>query len=716
MVNDVNRDIDAPLADLNLDLLGRDVYAQRVADMIGQWKSEHSAVFAIYGEWGSGKTTFKNFVLEKVKRLPKSDQPLVVEFNPWEWEGPKQVTEAFFARIVEEIGEKAPDGEEVSSRLSRYATYFTLGASIADSAATILPLLVPGVGPLATLVGKSLKEAGKQTYAGSEAKPKQQSLSELRRHVIESIKAMKKTLIVTIDDVDRLTTNETAVLFQILKSNADFPNIVYLILCDREVVARNLEKVVAERGDEYLEKIVQLGLPLPKAYPEQLRAILLDGITQTIRNAGVERFLDRDRMFSLYDHHAESYFRTMRDVKRFLATLTTLLPAVIHEGEPEVDLVDFIGMEFLRAFDPAFYESIYCYRSRITGREGSPSKDDEFMKSLAGNRLADDPALGIFRELFPRFGPRRSLLGTQRNVGHRQGFDRFFIIAVPPDQYTGAEENDVLARRGLDFELELETARSRGRLQYLLQLLAGATPPVDAKEAINYLAALGNFADSMRSDDGADDVDSYRAQIARLIFACLRPFTVDVRTHVLIAACERSNSVWFSVSFADHFESSEPAGILEEGISRLKDIAKTRLRSAGEQVESHPAAGELMLWWFRNGGTEEVMRHTEHMLESDKTFFDLLYAFSQVNLANIGKSRKRRTGFICSTRELGRVVPIEKVLQRLDVLDEDVLSWDQRELARTVRDDARRVADMDDDVAKEEKKSAPASEIGDDAK
>lgn len=58
--------------------------------MITGWRGEHSAVFAIYGEWGSGKTSFKNFILEKLKTRSESNQPLIVEFNPWEWEGPHQ--------------------------------------------------------------------------------------------------------------------------------------------------------------------------------------------------------------------------------------------------------------------------------------------------------------------------------------------------------------------------------------------------------------------------------------------------------------------------------------------------------------------------------------------------------------------------------------------------------------------------------------------------
>lgn len=701
-------DIDAPLVAVKDDQLGRDVYAQRVADMIGSRRGEHSAVFAIYGEWGSGKTSFKNFVLEKLKTLPRPKRPLVIEFNPWEWEGPKQVVEAFFARIIEEIGEKAPNGEEVSERLGRYASYFTLGASIAESASAILPLFVPGVGPLATLMGKALKEAGKQTRVGAEAKPKQESLSDLRRNLIDSIKAMDKTLIVTIDDVDRLTTNETAILFQLLKSNADFPNIVYLILCDREVVARNLGKVVAERGDKYLDKIVQQGLPLPKAYPEKLRAFLLDRIQQIVRKAGIERFLNVHRMYRLYDHHAESYFRTMRDVNRFLATFETLLPALVNDQEPEVDLVDFLGIEFLRSFDPSLYEKIYFHRARVTGREAVLSKDQEaFINELAGKRGQDRPAMGIFRALFPRFGSGNTAEVTARSIAHPRAFDRYFLFAIPPDQYGGAEERDILARRGRpEFVTELETARSRGRLQYLLETLNRADLPSSIEDAISYIAGLAKLADSLPIDEGADG-EAYRGQIERLIFSCLRPLDVAVRTDVMLQVYERSTSLSFAVRFAEHFKSKEPAELMPDATDRLVDMAKARLALAGDEIMKHPALGELLIWWSENGGAVQATEIARQMLNTDDQLFDLLRTFSQVNLTNVGKFRKSRNGFKSFTRELHRFVPITAVLRRLDDLDETTFSWEKREVVRTVRDDARRAAETDAVVASEKSGDAP---------
>ena len=68
-----------------------------------------------------------------------------------------------------------------------------------------------------------------------------------------------------IDDVDRLTPQEIQELFQLIKANADFPNVVYLVLFERTTVENSVEKVLEVDGREYLEKIVQVGFDLPRA-------------------------------------------------------------------------------------------------------------------------------------------------------------------------------------------------------------------------------------------------------------------------------------------------------------------------------------------------------------------------------------------------------------------------------------------------------------------
>lgn len=85
---------DRPLESIEEDLLLRGSFAERVAREIHGWQySDESLVISLNGKWGSGKTSFKNFVLQSLKCLSdhKKGTIAVVEFNPWRWSGQDKV-------------------------------------------------------------------------------------------------------------------------------------------------------------------------------------------------------------------------------------------------------------------------------------------------------------------------------------------------------------------------------------------------------------------------------------------------------------------------------------------------------------------------------------------------------------------------------------------------------------------------------------------------
>jgi hypothetical protein len=247
----------------------------------------------------------------------------------------------------------------------------------------------------------------------------------------------------------------------------------------------------------------------------------------------------------------------------------------------------------------------------------------------------------------------------------------------------------------LDFVEDLEAARNRGRLQYLLELLGGAHLPADPADVANYIAALGTFADSLHIGEGLEEADSYRRQTERLIFRSLGEHDVPERTWMLIRACEMSGSIWFPVAFEAHFRTEEPAAITDDGKIRLRELAKQRIATAGERLARHPALGELLVWWLENGDEQAVREYVAGLLRADDTILNLIYAFSQPRVANIGKAQKRREGLHTFVDELSRFVSIDAVLARINELDQAKLTPQQRDLFRSLRDEAARKVTRD---------------------
>src|SRR5690348_17038020 len=96
---------DRPILSKTEDLLSRSSFAESLASVIRGWTGNDSLGMALYGPWGSGKSSFKNMLLECL-RDPHKAVPTIVEFNPWQWAAQDQLAEAFFREISIALGKK----------------------------------------------------------------------------------------------------------------------------------------------------------------------------------------------------------------------------------------------------------------------------------------------------------------------------------------------------------------------------------------------------------------------------------------------------------------------------------------------------------------------------------------------------------------------------------------------------------------------------------
>jgi len=94
-------------------------------------------------------------------------------------------------------------------------------------------------------------------------------MKEVRKQVETVLKKHKATIVVFVDDIDRLDRKEIQTLFKLIRLAADFPYVIYVLAFDDEIVASALGEAY-EGGDvaagrRFLEKIVQSPLHMPRA-------------------------------------------------------------------------------------------------------------------------------------------------------------------------------------------------------------------------------------------------------------------------------------------------------------------------------------------------------------------------------------------------------------------------------------------------------------------
>ncbi len=95
---------DRPIQKLNEDRLDRRGFAEALAKSVTGWSGEDSLVIGVYGEWGSGKSSVKNLLKDATSQLQSDKRPDVVEFNPWQFAGHNELSEAFFREIGTVLG------------------------------------------------------------------------------------------------------------------------------------------------------------------------------------------------------------------------------------------------------------------------------------------------------------------------------------------------------------------------------------------------------------------------------------------------------------------------------------------------------------------------------------------------------------------------------------------------------------------------------------
>ena len=178
------------------------------------------------------------------------------------------------------------------------------------------------------------------------------SAIELRNKLICALEKREEAIVVVLDDVDRLAKDEIRELFKLVRLTASFPNIIYIVACDRIRVEDALQDSEAGHGPNYLEKVFQWSINVPTAARERVREQLLSGI-ETALGKMEPPFSEPDWP----DIEAEIILplvRNMRDVRRFSMTVGG---AVDNIGAC-ISLVDSLALEAIRLFMPDLFHEL----------------------------------------------------------------------------------------------------------------------------------------------------------------------------------------------------------------------------------------------------------------------------------------------------------------------------------------------------------------------
>ncbi|WP_346698382.1 KAP family P-loop NTPase fold protein [Thomasclavelia spiroformis] len=413
---------DLPITKATEDTLNRGSFAKSLAKTILQYSFSSSFTIGLYGEWGSGKTSLVNMVLEYIENI---DETIVIlRFNPWLCSDPKQLIIQFFKQMATAIKLKKPSSEKAWKLIDQYADIFDVAS------------LIPGAGPIGSIVAV----LGKALAKGANERIGQRStdLQESKNQIINKLKEENLKIVVSIDDIDRLSEEEIIATFQLVKSLADFPNTVYILAFDYDVVVRALSRVQHGDGKEYLEKIIQVPFEIPAPSIEKIHDALFTKLKSILGGIPEDRW-DKTTWGEIFQFGLKNYIKSIRDVIRY----TNVFMLKYELLKEETDPVDLLGLTALQVFEPSVYAKLPSYKDTLCGANHSYSfeqqkDDEEKMKKVVSLIIPNDGTISnleaannILGILFPR---TKTTTGLLYSIGRYYSHHDFFMnnnIAVP---------------------------------------------------------------------------------------------------------------------------------------------------------------------------------------------------------------------------------------------------------------------------------------------
>ena len=321
--------VDNPIRKREQDLLGRTSAALSFVEHVLALDASQGIVVGVFGPWGSGKTSFLNLARQEFDQKDVA----VITFNPWFFSGTEQLINRFFAELADPLQLPGGKHDEVGKVLSVISEYGTC------------------------LQGKAgaLSKFGRVYY-----ERRRGSLAQQREKAKSALEKLGKPIVVLLDDVDRLSAVEIWEIFRLVRLTGSFPNLVYVVACDRVRIEEALSKEGS--GRDYLEKIVQLSFNVPESPMETLRSELSTAISMALSDNGCVEKIDGWFWADVFPEIILPLIRNLRDVRRYAASARESI-ASLHD---QVALSDVLALEAVRLFLPDVFKRLRYMASSLT--------------------------------------------------------------------------------------------------------------------------------------------------------------------------------------------------------------------------------------------------------------------------------------------------------------------------------------------------------------
>jgi predicted KAP-like P-loop ATPase len=678
-----------PIEKFDDDFLGRKKFSEHLSKAVSEWKEKDSLVIALYGKWGIGKTSLLNMTIDHLdKKGMSKDEYNIIKFNPWAFSESDNLLDGFIQELISAIKKTKKVDKKLIRKLEYYSSLLSLAPAkeeITISQNAILSiiallgitvsqikgfligfpnilnnfLLWGGIGYLTFVIVLQVFRKVLSYFKITE-QYNEKSVNETKKDIVEILRKKSHKMLIVIDDIDRLSTQEIRQIFRIIRTNADFPNTIYLLAFDRDVIEKNLAVQEGISGHDYLEKIVQVNFTLPCVSESKIHAYLfseLEKILSVLPESANLYFKDGTHWANVFHSGFKNYFKSIRDIKRFINSLEFNISQLIQEDVIEVNPIDFLAVELLRLFEPQYYDFLQKNKTIFTeikspygSEEPERKKKKEIINesfSLSITKIKDDLRNMIF-ELFPQvkgfadgygnvhFGYDSENTWTQElRICSNKMFDSYFNFIPGGDEKElsiyDLSKVSISSNKYDDINELFNNYKLIGKFENLIIRLQDYTSKDDfiIKENIgNVIQALfDSFVDLPQSTPSFFGI-GLDMQIVRVIFQLLKRNTnLEENYQILEKATIKSKSLYgplYYLGIEIHKNEKETSTIPDvipvERIPDVKRICTKKIIEFKSELKNEKNFLYILYRWKEWSGDSEYNKYINDLIDNDESF------------------------------------------------------------------------------------------------
>nr|WP_264753767.1 P-loop NTPase fold protein [Acinetobacter venetianus] len=519
----------------------------------------------------------------------------------------------------------------------------------------------------------------------------------------------EEPLLIVLDDLDRLTTQELRMIFQLVKANTDFPNVTFLLLFQKDIVEERLTDK-SQQGEEYLEKIIQIPFYTPKLEHSKIEKVLFYRL-ENILNQYLNLNFDSKRWGNIYHGGLKFYFNNLRNVYRFTSSLAFQFSLFNGKKTFEANPVDLISIECLRIFESeAIKELSNSIKAFTTFKSSSSSSsyEKEKFKHQIERVISKVPTErsnqfeNVIIELFPTIEwivkntyypyEEYNKWFTELRICHPKHFEKYFRLSLTENEFSASDFEEFLElcsdRKML--EEKILDLNSTGILKEFISQFESYSDRVPKSSLKEYLYALLDTADKVSDKtSGFMDIFSAQTHIFRLINFCLNriedkteraDFIIKYMCHnkglssisKLLNSEERNQSEGKETIF----DTSDFNFIKCEFIRNIKNISVTN----PDVLLQYNSFLSLMYSWKKWGNNQDILSWFQSITTDYQSTIKILSKFAQTNHSyNSGDYTSRENHYI-KADTVEDFLDINRIKTIFDAIDLSTLSVEDQNI------------------------------------